>query len=57
MTYQLLKNLQKEGKLESLSREEDGTSRLVLESLATGNFKGIFKNKKHKMYQISFSVK
>ncbi len=56
MTYQLLRRMEKEGKIQNLQREEAGKSRLILESLATGNFKAIFRNKKQKMYNISFNV-
>ena len=56
MTYQLLRRMEKAGKIQNLQKEEAGKSRLILESLATGNFKAIFRNKKQKMYNISFNV-
>ena len=56
VTYGSLKELQKEGRIANLQREKDGESRLLLANLATGNFKAIFKNKKHDMYKITFEV-
>lgn len=57
ITYKMLQKMQSEGKIENLTCEEDGTSRLIMESLATKNFKSILKGKKRKMFKISFNVK
>ncbi|MBR4262635.1 MAG: hypothetical protein IKQ35_04665 [Bacilli bacterium] len=56
LTLSLLKKLQKNGYIENLEYKESGKSRLISERILLGNFKDLFKNKKHKMYDISFNL-
>ena len=56
MTYAFLRRAQKQGMITDLTAEKNGTSRLILENLVTGNWKALRSGKKHDMYDISFKM-
>ena len=56
MTYAFLRRAQKQGLITDLTAEKNGTSRLILENLVTGNWKALRSGKKHDMYDVSFKM-
>lgn len=56
VTYHRLRMAQAAGRITDLKREKSGNSRLILECIATGNWKQIRRGKKYDMYDISFKV-
>ena len=56
MTLMLLRKLEKHGYIDNLIYEKSNKSRLIIEQLLIGNIKNIFSNKKHQMYNISFTL-